>query len=73
VPPTPRRRYLTSREAQAFLGYSTLHAFTCAYPRLGIPTYRLGRSLRFLEDDLEAALSRVEPIEPAVAVRRHRA
>jgi hypothetical protein len=56
------KRYLNSREAQRFLGYATLHAFICAYPKLGIRPYRLGRSLRFLEEDLEAAVSRAEVV-----------
>lgn len=55
--------YVDAKEAAARLGYRSLHAFHLAYTRLGIPVYRLGRSLRFKPEDLSAALRRVS-IDP---------
>lgn len=72
VLPTMMRGYLSSKEAAVYLSYPSLHAFTCAYPKLGIRPYRLGRLLRFKVEDLDAALKRTE-VEPIPVRRRKQA
>ncbi len=51
-----RSPWFTAEEAAAYLRLGSLHAFHLAYPRLGIRTHRLGRRLRFHQDDLDAVL-----------------
>jgi hypothetical protein len=58
------KQYWSAKKAAEFLGYDTVHGFRQAVPKLGIPVQRLGRQLRFLQEDLEAVLSRVEVYEP---------
>jgi len=63
--------WFTAEEAAAYLRIESedgsLHAFYLAYRRMGIRAYRMkgGRSLRFHQADLDAALeaARVEPEE----------
>ena len=50
------QKYWSSRQASEYLGFPNLRSFLLRYHTLGIPTYRLGRSLRFLQADLDAAV-----------------
>lgn len=58
--------WLDSEAARLHLGFRTRRAFLQAYVRLGIPAYRLGRSLRFRVADLDAALTHTAEVTPVL-------
>lgn len=63
--------WFTAAEAAAYLRIESadgsLHAFYLAYPRMRITAYRFdgGRSLRFHQDELDAALRRARTADDA--------
>ena len=64
---SPRGRLLTIGEVCPLLGYARQTIYNAIYSRAGelaqLPYYRVGRSIRFAEEDINAFLERrrVEP------------
>jgi excisionase family DNA binding protein len=52
----PRSRWLTAHEATAYLGFPTRKALYAAVERGQVPARKLGRRLRFNQDELDALL-----------------
>jgi len=67
TPPKGKGRLLTVSEASTRIGYSRQTLYNAIWSGQGelatIPYYRVGRSIRFAEDDINAFLERrrVEP------------
>jgi excisionase family DNA binding protein len=67
---SPRGRLITTGEAGPLLGYAKQTIYNAIYSGAGelaqLPYYRVGRSIRFAEEDINAFLER-RRVEPRVA------
>lgn len=67
---SPRGRLITIGEAGPLLGYAKQTIYNAIYSGAGelaqLPYYRVGRSIRFAEEDINAFLER-RRVEPRVA------
>lgn len=70
---SPRGRLITIGEASSLLGYAKQTIYNSIYSGIGelaqLPYYRVGRSIRFAEEDINAFLDR-RRVEPRTGTAR---